>query len=259
MPHAVSPQALSNGLLVSFFTFLHGTIDLHHLPPASPDGPAAAASSDWRKQYTEGAKLRARLLYVDPTTKRAGLSLLPHLVALSLPSPVPMLGSVFPDAEVQRVELGGPGLLMRLPGLPEGPVPAYCHVSDALEPEGAEGVKDGDRKGKGKGRGKEEGKEARDAAVAELNSKFKVGHGGAWKSGCGCVPMSWSLHAARPPHGHACNAGFTHSGADLACCACCAFAPGLTRCPCAACRTCSPAPASRRASSGTASWTAWRP
>ncbi len=178
MPHAV-PQVLSNGLLVSFFTFLHGTIDLQHLPPASPDGPAAAATSDWRKQYTEGAKLRARLLYVDPTTKRAGLSLLPHLMALSLPSPVPMLGSVFPDAEVQRVELGGPGLLMRLPGLPEGPVPAYCHVSNALEPEGAEGGKEGDKKGKGKGKekeGKKEGKEARDAAVAELNNKFKVGH-----------------------------------------------------------------------------------
>lgn len=113
---------LSDGLLVSFLTFFHGTIHVYHLP------------AGWRKRYSEGTKLRARLLYVDLTLKRASLSLLPHLISLSLPSPVPVLGSVFQEAEVLRLEEGGgPGLLLRLDGLAEGPVAAYCHVSNALD------------------------------------------------------------------------------------------------------------------------------
>lgn len=38
------------------------------------------------------------------------------------------------QAEVMRVDaFAGPGLLLRLPGLPEGPAPAFCHVANALE------------------------------------------------------------------------------------------------------------------------------
>ncbi|EFJ44854.1 rRNA processing protein Rrp5/programmed cell death protein 11 [Volvox carteri f. nagariensis] len=132
-------KVLSNGLLVSFLTFFHGTVDLYHLPAASAAAAAAATggaagSKDWRKLYPEGTKLRARLLYADLVRKRAGLSLLPHLAAQTLPSPVPVLGSVFPEAEVVRLDAaGGPGLLLRMEGLPEGPVAGYCHVSNALE------------------------------------------------------------------------------------------------------------------------------
>ncbi|GLI68751.1 hypothetical protein VaNZ11_013243 [Volvox africanus] len=118
-------RVLRDGLLVSFLTFFHGTIGLYHLP-------ALAEGTDWRKTYKEGAKLRARLLYVDPATKRTCLSLLPHLVALALPSPVPMLGSVFEDAEVMRID-GGMGMLLKLEGLPEGAAVGYCNVINALE------------------------------------------------------------------------------------------------------------------------------
>ncbi|KAG2498018.1 hypothetical protein HYH03_004276 [Edaphochlamys debaryana] len=149
-------KVLSNGILVSFLTFFQGTIDLYHLPAASPAAPtASSAPGDWRKAYPEGAKLRARLLYVDPSAKRAGLSLLPHLLSLTLPSPVPMLGSVFSDAQVVRIDpAGGPGLLLRLPdsGGMGGPVPAYAHVSNALDD-----------------------KVEREAAAAELSKKFKPG------------------------------------------------------------------------------------
>ncbi|KAG2446158.1 hypothetical protein HXX76_000753 [Chlamydomonas incerta] len=149
-------KVLSNGLLVSFLTFFHGTVDSYHLPAASPAAAAAGAAGaglDWRKAYSEGAKLRARLLYVDPAGKRCGLSLLPHLMAMALPSPVPMLGSVFEQAEVMRVDaFAGPGLLLRLPGLPEGPAPAFCHVSNALE-----------------------AKVKPEEAAAEMTKKFKAG------------------------------------------------------------------------------------
>ncbi len=60
------------------------------------------AGGDWRRGFPEGAKLRARLLYLDPASKRAGLSALPHLLAWSQPGPVPVLGSVFPEVRVPR-------------------------------------------------------------------------------------------------------------------------------------------------------------
>ncbi|GFR41334.1 hypothetical protein Agub_g2019, partial [Astrephomene gubernaculifera] len=147
-------KVLSNGLLVSFFTFFHGTIDSYHLPPAAGGAVTGPASAEaLKKSYVEGAKLRARILYVDPASKRVGLTLLPHLMALSLPSPVPMLGSVFPEAEVLRLDAAnGPGLLLQLPGLPEGPLAAYCHVSNALDE-----------------------KVARADASAEMGKKFKPG------------------------------------------------------------------------------------
>lgn len=37
---------------------------------------------------------QARVLYVNPATKEIGLSLLPHLINLTLPTATPMLGQV---------------------------------------------------------------------------------------------------------------------------------------------------------------------
>ena len=58
---------------------------------------------------------------MDPQTKQAGLSLLPHLQSLVLPSPTPMLGQLFDGtAKVKRVFVGL-GLLLELPmGSQEG-------------------------------------------------------------------------------------------------------------------------------------------
>ena len=52
---------------------------------------------------------------MDPVTKQAGLSLLPHLQLLTLPSPTPMLGQLFDGtAKIMRV-FNGLGLLLELP------------------------------------------------------------------------------------------------------------------------------------------------
>ncbi|KAG1654779.1 hypothetical protein FOA52_007439 [Chlamydomonas sp. UWO 241] len=99
---------LADGLLVTFLTFFHGTIDPFHLT-----APLTAAN-EWRRGYSEGQKLRARILYVDPVAKSCGLSLLPHLASLTLPSPTPMLGQLFEAALVRRVH-PGLGLLLELP------------------------------------------------------------------------------------------------------------------------------------------------
>jgi hypothetical protein len=37
---------------------------------------------------------QARVLYVNPATKEVGLSLLPHLLHLTMPAAVPMMGQV---------------------------------------------------------------------------------------------------------------------------------------------------------------------
>ncbi len=66
-------------------------------------------------------------MYVDPSTKQAALSLLPHLQTMSLPSPTPMLSQLFEAAKVRRVH-SGLGLLLELPLGPEeeGAAMATC-------------------------------------------------------------------------------------------------------------------------------------
>ena len=49
---------------------------------------------DWRKKYSEQQKLQARILYVDPTTKRIMLSLQPELTTMTVRS-LPNIGEVF--------------------------------------------------------------------------------------------------------------------------------------------------------------------
>ncbi len=111
---------LSDGLLLSFLTFFTGTVDPFHVggggaPPA------------------EGARVRARVLYVDPATKRVGLSLAPHLVAGGPAPALPPPGALFEGAAVLRVD-PGLGLLLDLePGAaPPGPR-GYAHVSNLAE------------------------------------------------------------------------------------------------------------------------------
>jgi hypothetical protein len=58
--------------------------------------------------------MTARLLFVDASSKRLGLSTLPHLLNARLPAAVPQLGQLFEGAQVARVERGL-GLLLRLP------------------------------------------------------------------------------------------------------------------------------------------------
>lgn len=45
---------------------------------------------------------------------QVGLSLLPHLLSRSLPSPIPQLGAVYEGAVVRRVD-NGLGLLLEFP------------------------------------------------------------------------------------------------------------------------------------------------
>lgn len=52
-------------------------------------------SADWQKGYEAGARVRARIIYVDPISKRVCLSLLPHLVAGASSPPLPAINTLF--------------------------------------------------------------------------------------------------------------------------------------------------------------------
>ncbi|GBF92560.1 hypothetical protein Rsub_05174 [Raphidocelis subcapitata] len=117
-------SVLSDGLLVTFLTYFNGTIDHYHLADPIP-------SDDWAARYQEGQKLKARILYVDFASKRAGLSLLPHLLNCRMPTVVPMLGEIFDAATVRRVD-PALGLLLQLPTSPS-PAAAFAHVSNLAD------------------------------------------------------------------------------------------------------------------------------
>jgi hypothetical protein len=56
---------LADGLLVDFLTFFHGTIDPFHLPPVvvkAQQAPAGSKADAWKAGYSEGMKLRVRLI-----------------------------------------------------------------------------------------------------------------------------------------------------------------------------------------------------
>jgi hypothetical protein len=90
---AVAPD----GLLVTFGGYFQGSIDLYNLASVLPEAA-------WKGRYAPGMKVKARVVYVDQGAKRAGLSLLPHLLNYRLPAAVPLLGQVRVFVVVLEVE-----------------------------------------------------------------------------------------------------------------------------------------------------------
>ena len=131
-------NVLSDGLLVSFLTFFTGTIDPFHL-----DRPLS--------KFKAGQKVKARILYCDPTSKQLGLSLLPHLVRWEAPV-LPGKGEVYEKATVRRVD-PGLGLAIDLPI------------------EASAGLKES-KKGKNSNPGTQDGEDDRDNAADDVYRSY---------------------------------------------------------------------------------------
>ncbi|KAK2076273.1 hypothetical protein QBZ16_001205 [Prototheca wickerhamii] len=101
-------SALADGLVLSFLTFFHGTVDALHLGTRK-------ARATGKPAHAPGQRVVARVLYVDPTSKLTLLSLHKGLVAGRLPDSFPAMGQIFEAAEVRRVLPRGSGLLCALP------------------------------------------------------------------------------------------------------------------------------------------------
>ncbi|KAL0048743.1 hypothetical protein WJX82_009925 [Trebouxia sp. C0006] len=113
-------HVVSDGLVLSFLTFFTGTVDQFHLAQVCPGG-------DWKKQYSKDEKVRARIVYVDPTSKQIKLSLQPELVDLTVRK-LPSVGQVFEDLVVKRID-EGLGLILEVPSEP-AVTPGFVHISN---------------------------------------------------------------------------------------------------------------------------------
>lgn len=73
-----------NGLLVSFLTHFRGAIDWNHLG-------GIYTEESWKKSFTKGSltTIQARILAVDSATKLIRLTMLPHLMNMTLPPSFP--------------------------------------------------------------------------------------------------------------------------------------------------------------------------
>jgi rRNA biogenesis protein RRP5 len=95
---------LSDGLLVSFLTFFSGTIDPFHIASHSTTS-SSGSITDWKQQFTVNQRIKARLLYIDPVSKRVGLTLLKPLLSWNIPNTnFPQLGQVFEKAIIKRID-----------------------------------------------------------------------------------------------------------------------------------------------------------
>ncbi|KAK3281517.1 hypothetical protein CYMTET_10693 [Cymbomonas tetramitiformis] len=114
---------LPDGLLVTFLSYFTGTVDWYHLDTELP-------AAKWGEAYKVGQRLQARVLYVDPQLKRAGLTLKRHLVESAglIGGPVlPSDGLVIKGATVHRVDKDL-GLLLSFQESGAKQRPLYAHV-----------------------------------------------------------------------------------------------------------------------------------
>eukprot|EP00163_Fabomonas_tropica_P031767 TRINITY_DN767_c0_g2_i2.p1 TRINITY_DN767_c0_g2~~TRINITY_DN767_c0_g2_i2.p1 ORF type:complete len:2036 (+),score=672.00 TRINITY_DN767_c0_g2_i2:48-6110(+) len=115
---ATLAQVYTQGLQVSFMGFT-GTVDLFHVDPDL--------------EIEDKAKMQARILYVDSTRKRIGLSLLRHIVGnhtFEFPSELD-IGTVIPEATVTRID-SGHGVLLAFTAEQGDTVHAYAHITRAM-------------------------------------------------------------------------------------------------------------------------------
>ncbi|KAK3250540.1 hypothetical protein CYMTET_40083 [Cymbomonas tetramitiformis] len=119
---------LPDGLLVTFLSYFTGTVDWYHLDTELP-------AAKWGEAYKVGQRLQARVLYVDPQLKRAGLTLKRHLVESAglIGGPVlPSDGLVIKGATVHRVDKDL-GLLLSFQESGAKQRPLYAHISELKE------------------------------------------------------------------------------------------------------------------------------
>ncbi|KAJ3122551.1 rRNA biogenesis protein rrp5 [Physocladia obscura] len=123
----------NNGVIVSFMGLFDGTIELSHLGPKVNNSQASV--DDLESLFPQKSKLQARILYVDDSRKRVGLTLLKHIVEWCTVATAAKLfesvvfGHIFEEASVKRVD-GELGLYLNLDDNTESTgIRGYAHVT----------------------------------------------------------------------------------------------------------------------------------
>ncbi|XP_022156044.1 rRNA biogenesis protein RRP5 isoform X2 [Momordica charantia] len=117
-------STLENGIMLSFLTYFNGTVDMFHLQDSFH-------SSNWKAHYNQNMKVNARILFIDPSTRAVGLTLIPHLVHNRAAPPNVRIGDIYDSAKVVRVDRRS-GLLLEVTSSPES-TPTFVSVSDMAE------------------------------------------------------------------------------------------------------------------------------
>jgi ribosomal protein S1 len=120
-----------NGLLISFFLGLfRASIEANHMGGYYIEEGKAAV--DWRKLFRDSSirHVIGRIIVTDPSSKIIRVSLLPHLLNLSIPaaSELPTVGTVIQNATVVRIDKGIGALL----AIPQEYTPAVAQPCNQL-------------------------------------------------------------------------------------------------------------------------------
>ncbi|XP_020532096.1 rRNA biogenesis protein RRP5 [Amborella trichopoda] len=126
MVNARVQSMLENGILLSFLTYFTGTVDIFNMQIQFP-------SATWKDDFDHSMRVRARLLFIDPTTRAVGLTLNPHLIRNKAPPVYVKAGDIFESSRVVRVDRRF-GLLLEIPSSPD-PTPGYVNIFDASDKE----------------------------------------------------------------------------------------------------------------------------
>jgi ribosomal protein S1 len=103
-----------NGLCVTFFGNVYrGAVELAHIGGNFTTN-TREVSTVWRDVFTHQQSFTARILAVDVPTKLIRMSILPHLLKMTIPTGLPPVGTTVEDCKVVRMD-PGIGALLALP------------------------------------------------------------------------------------------------------------------------------------------------
>jgi hypothetical protein len=135
--NAVVDMMLKNGLTLSFLAYFSGAVELEHLDRAYKEG-------DWRKRFSAGEKVKARILMVDYANKAVYLTMSEHLLAMRPPA-LPLEVGETVEAKVLRIDAKR-GLLLGVPA------PGEKAGDDEDDAEDEEEEEEGEAMDEGRGR-----------------------------------------------------------------------------------------------------------
>jgi rRNA biogenesis protein RRP5 len=109
-------KILKDGLWLQFLDYFSGTVDIHHVSHTDKDAPLIfGTENELQEWFSEGNTISARILHINPESKRIALSLLPHILSLTaVQFPSVKVGDRIENGEIRRVDEKG-GLALVFP------------------------------------------------------------------------------------------------------------------------------------------------
>jgi rRNA biogenesis protein RRP5 len=102
---ATVAKILVDGLWLNFLDYFAGSVDINNVAHTDSEAPLVFGRSDLQEWFSTGKEVSARILYINPESKRISLTLLPHILAMK---PVTFasvkVGDRIENGEIRRVD-----------------------------------------------------------------------------------------------------------------------------------------------------------